>query len=275
VQYTIIASNPYGPTAAISALVTSNFSPNLANINWSCAGSGGASCTGSGAGNINGTVNLPPGASVTYWVNAQVISSPNGNLESSVTVNPPVGITDPNTYNNQANDIDQLVIANTLPYGNIDPVKNDTIEYVPTNTTLTLELATPLTVGSHSGYDLVYYELPQGDNPGIWMDSVILQLGDGRNWYTILNWGDNIVDWDASMNMQTVQASDEVDNLVVPAPFMYDGTGVALDLDILDPSLLPRTSYKYIRIISPAAPQDGPAPIAPDGVEIDAFYIVP
>ena len=272
VQYTIIVSNPIGPAAAIGAAVTTNFSANLANITWSCAQSGGASCTANGTGNITDTVNLPSGTSVTYWVNAQVISSPSGDLVSTVAVNPPVGITDTNPANNQATDIDQLVVSSTLPYGNIDPVKNGSIEYIPTNTTLTLQFNSPLSVGSHPGYDLVYYEWPQGTNPGIWMDCVILQLGDGSNWYTILNWGDNVVDTNASMNLSTIGASAETDNLMVDAPFMDDLTGIALELD----GVVPNGSYKYIRIISPAAPQDGPGPtFPPDGVEVDAISILP
>jgi hypothetical protein len=226
---------------------------------------------GSGAGNINDAVNLPPGTSVTYSVLAQVISSPSASLESTVTVNAPAGITDPNPANNQATDINQLVVSIPLPYGNIDPVKNGSIEFVPTNTILTLQFQSPLNVGSHPGYDLVYYEWPQGDNPGIWMDAVILQLGDGRNWYTIFNWGNDAVDTNASVNMSTLGVGSEVDNLVVDASFMYDLTGVELELD----GVVPDGSYKFIRIFSPAAPQDGPAPNPPDGVEIDAFYIVP
>ena len=270
VQYTIVASNPGGPSAVIGAVVASSFSANLTNISWSCAGAGGTSCTGSGTGNIADAVNLPPGTSITYRVNAQVIGSPNGNLVSSVTITAPVGITDINPANNQATDMDQLVIASSLPYGNIDTVKDGSIEFVPTNTIITLQLASPLTVGTHPGYDLVYYEWPQGANPGIWMDAVILQLGDGRNWFTILNWGDNMVDTNASMNMSTIGASAETDNLVVDATYMYDLTGVELELD----GVVPNGSYKYIRVISPAAPQDGPAPNGPDGVEIDAFYII-
>ncbi len=271
IQYTVVVSNPAGPATASGAAVNSNFSPNLVNVVWSCSPWGGASCTGSGTGNISDAVNLPPGSSVTYSVNAQVIGSPSASLESTVAVSAPVGITDTNPSNNQATDIDQLVVSNPLPYGNIDPVKNGSIEYVPTNTILTLQLQSPLNVGSHPGYDLIYYELPQGDNPGIWMDAVILQLGNGQNWYTILNWGNNVVDGNASMNMSTIGVSAEVDNQVVDASFMYEQTGVELELD----GVVPDGSYKYIRIISPAAPQDGPAPNPPDGVEIDAFYIVP
>jgi hypothetical protein len=269
-QYTVVVSNAAGPAAAAGAVVNSNFSTNLVNLAWNCAGWGGASCTGSGTGNINDVVNLPAGTSVTYSVNAQVIGSPSATLESTVAVNAPAGITDTNPTNNQATDVDQLVVSIPLPYGNIDPVKNGSIEYVPTNTILTLQFQSPLNVGSHPGYDLVYYEWPQGVNPGIWMDAVILQLGDGQNWYTILNWGNNVADANASMNMATIGASAEVDNLVVDASFMYDLTGVALELD----GVVPSGSYKYIRIISPPAPQDGPAPNAPDGVEVDAIQVV-
>lgn len=248
--------------------MNSNFSANLANITWSCSAWGGASCSASGAGNIVDSINLPPGTSVTYTVNAQIIGSPSSSLDSTVTVGVPSGITDTNPANNLATDIDSLVVSSTLPYGNIDPVKNGSIEYVPTNTTITLQFSSPLNV---PGNYLVYYEWPQGANPGIWMDCVTLQLGDGKNWYTILNWGDNVPDLNASMNMRSVGASAETDNLVVDASLMYDATGIEIQLN----GVVPNGTYKYIRIISPAAPQDGPAPTAPDGVEIDAIQIMP
>ncbi len=82
IQYSVVVSNPTGPAAALGAAVNSNFSANLENITWSCAAVGGASCTGGGSGNIADTVNLPPGTSVSYWVNAQVIASPIGNLKA-------------------------------------------------------------------------------------------------------------------------------------------------------------------------------------------------
>jgi hypothetical protein len=127
-------------------------------------------------------------------------------------------------------------------------------------------------VGSHNDWDLVYYELPQGANPGIWMDCVVLQVGDGRNWYTILDWGDDNIDPNASMNISTIGVSAETDNLVIDAPFMYNLTGIGLDLDGTEGSsaVVPAGTYKYLRIISPAIPLDDG-----DGVEVDAIHIVP
>jgi hypothetical protein len=186
-----------------------------------------------------------------------------------VGINPPAGITDSNPGNNTDSDTDQLVIAYPFPYGNIDPDKNGTIEYVPTNTIITLQFDTPLVVGSHAGYDLIYYELTQGSPttaPGVLMDCVVLQVGDGVNWYTIFNWGDNNVDTNASMNMNTIGAAAETDNFAIDASALYNLTGIEIDVD----SVVPGGTYKYMRIISPATPTD-----SGDGVEIDAIHVIP
>ena len=266
IQYTIVVSNsPSSPSGATGASLTSSFSANLdpASITWTCTSGT------SGNGNINTTVNLAVGSSITCTVNATAISSPSGNLVSSTTINPPAGITDSNPGNNTAADTDQLVVAYPFPYGNIDPDKNGTIEYIPTNTTVTLQFSTPLVVGNHAGYDLIYYELPQGSAttaPGVLMDCVVLQVGDGVNWYTIFNWGDNNIDTNASMNMSTIGAAAETDNLAVDASAMYDLTGIEIELD----GVVPNGTYKYIRIISPAGPPD-----SGDGVEVDALHVIP
>ena len=62
VTYTIVASNA-GPSAAVGATVADTFPASLTGT-WTCVGAGGGSCTASGSGNINDTVNLPAGASV-------------------------------------------------------------------------------------------------------------------------------------------------------------------------------------------------------------------
>ena len=59
--YTITASNA-GPSAATVA----DTLPASLTCAWACVGAGGGTCTASGSGNINDTVNLPPGASTTY-----------------------------------------------------------------------------------------------------------------------------------------------------------------------------------------------------------------
>ncbi len=53
-------------------------------------------CTASGFGNINDTVNLPVGASVTYTASAAISAAATGSLSSTATVTPPGGVTDPN-----------------------------------------------------------------------------------------------------------------------------------------------------------------------------------
>src|SRR4051812_26890743 len=66
--YTIVATNN-GPAPVTGATVSDNVPGVLTGVTWSCAGTGGGSCAGLGAGNINdSTVNLPAGASVTYTV---------------------------------------------------------------------------------------------------------------------------------------------------------------------------------------------------------------
>jgi len=64
VTYTITASNA-GPNNDTGATVADTFPASL-TCTWTCVGAGGGTCTASGSGNINDTVNLPAGGSVTY-----------------------------------------------------------------------------------------------------------------------------------------------------------------------------------------------------------------
>src|SRR5258706_9043114 len=108
VQYTIVVSNA-GPNSVTGATVSDTFSANLTSVKWTCSGSG--SCTASGAGDINDTVNLPVGTFVTYTVNATVITTPTSSLVNTSTVS--AGITDPIPGNNSATDNDLL--ASSFP----------------------------------------------------------------------------------------------------------------------------------------------------------------
>ena len=60
VTYTITASNA-GPDPATGGTVADTF-PAVLTCTWTCVGAGGGTCTASGSGNINDTVNLPVGA---------------------------------------------------------------------------------------------------------------------------------------------------------------------------------------------------------------------
>jgi len=268
VQYIIAASNPVGPSGVTGATVTDTFSTNLTNITWTCTISGGASCAAAGSGNISDTVNLPVGGSVTYTVNATVIASPTtGPLINMATINS--SVTDPNPGNNSATDTDQLVVTN--PSGNIGAVPDGSSENILAGSYLTLQFGAPLVVGS--GSYLVYY--PDYPNPPaastLEMDLVILQIGDGSNWYTILDWGDTfIIGPDTNTDIPVPLASPpnptdctgEPDNCLIDLSLLTNSPGVTINVNAIPPG-----TYPYIRIISP--PDSG------DGVDVDAITIVP
>ena len=71
--YTIVASNA-GPSSAPAAAVVDNFPEACTTANWTCVGSGGGTCAAAGSGNINQSVNLPAGASVTFTKDGSPLS---------------------------------------------------------------------------------------------------------------------------------------------------------------------------------------------------------
>lgn len=107
INHTITIANA-GPDSAPSVVVVDTFPGAYTGVTWSCAASGGATCTSGGSGNISQVVNLPAAAQVVYTVHAMVAPGTTGTLSNSVTsvVNAPV--TDPNSANNSAT-------ANTPP----------------------------------------------------------------------------------------------------------------------------------------------------------------
>ena len=104
----VITIGNAGPSNAPSVIVVDAFPAAYTGTTWSCAASGGATCTSGGSGTISQAINLPSGSHVTYTVNAIVAASTTGVLSNSVTavVNSPT--IDPNTENNMA-------AANTAP----------------------------------------------------------------------------------------------------------------------------------------------------------------
>jgi hypothetical protein len=128
-----------------------------------------------------------------------------------------------------------------------------------------LTFGTPVVVGGHAGYDLVFYELPSG--AGIMMDYVILQVSDGYNWYTIFNWGDNNADTNSNLNINAIggSESDNRDFSTSPASdVLHNASGVLIDLD----GVVPNGTYLYIRIMSPSGDTG-------DGTDVDAIEVLP
>ncbi|MFY9823217.1 MAG: hypothetical protein WAM82_17675 [Thermoanaerobaculia bacterium] len=103
--YEIAISNDQGLGPVIGATVIDDFPPSsqLQVMHWTCAASGGASCTpSSGSQVLQGVVDLPPGGEVQYHVEATVQAS--GTITNHFHVIPPPGVVDP-TCNNDAMDI--------------------------------------------------------------------------------------------------------------------------------------------------------------------------
>ena len=101
--YTITIDNV--GNAIGSGIVTDNFSASLTNISWTCSGTGGATCSASGNGNINDSVSIPAGQSVIYTINATALSSATGNLINSAAATLSAG-TDPTPATNSSTDTD-------------------------------------------------------------------------------------------------------------------------------------------------------------------------
>jgi uncharacterized repeat protein (TIGR01451 family) len=107
ITYTIVVSNA-GPAAVVGATVSDTVPASLLTPTWTCIGANGGTCTaGPVAGNINDTVNLPVGATVTYTLTGMVSPNPT-TLSNTATITPPPTVNDPNLADNSATDTDTL-----------------------------------------------------------------------------------------------------------------------------------------------------------------------
>jgi uncharacterized repeat protein (TIGR01451 family) len=113
VTYTISATNSSGPSAAPGSNVADTFPASLA-CTWTCVGANGGTCTASGSGNINDTVNLPKTGSVTYTASCNISAAATGSLVNTSTVSTSATVTDPTPANNTATDTDTLNVQADL-----------------------------------------------------------------------------------------------------------------------------------------------------------------
>src|SRR3954468_14247004 len=123
VTYTITASNA-GPDPATGATVADTF-PAVLTCTWTCVGAGGGTCTASGTGNLNDSVNLPAGGSVTYTATCAISASASGTLSNTATVSGG-GASDSNAANNSATDTDTLTPQADLAVTKTDGVTTAT-----------------------------------------------------------------------------------------------------------------------------------------------------
>ena len=114
VTYTIVVSNA-GPSPVVGAHVTDTFPPELATITWTCTNDTLSTCSvPGGTGPIDTTVSLPAGRSVTFTVNATVLSTATGILTNTAMVMPPAGTTNPDPSNNTSTDMTTIAASADL-----------------------------------------------------------------------------------------------------------------------------------------------------------------
>jgi uncharacterized repeat protein (TIGR01451 family) len=105
--YIITVSNA-GPSTATDATVSDVFGPNLTNVSYTATGTTGTSGFSNSTGNINQTVTIPSGGSITYTVTATVAPTATGAVANTATVTASANNNETNPANNIATDIDQL-----------------------------------------------------------------------------------------------------------------------------------------------------------------------
>ncbi len=151
--YTITASNA-GPQGVTGATVADTF-PAVLTCNWTCVGAGGGTCTAAGAGNINDSVNLPNGGSVTYTATCNIAASAFGTLSNTATVSS--ATSDPNPGNNSATDTDTLT-----PSADLSITKADDVDPIGVHRDLTWSITVTNNGPSDSGSSTVTDVLPAG-----------------------------------------------------------------------------------------------------------------
>jgi uncharacterized repeat protein (TIGR01451 family) len=118
--YSIVVTNA-GTVTATGALVRDLFPPTFTNVTFTATATGGATgFTASGSGNINDTVTMPMGSTITYLATGTILASATGSLTNTATVTPPANLNDPDPTNNTATDTDTLT-----PQADLSILKTD------------------------------------------------------------------------------------------------------------------------------------------------------
>ncbi len=229
ITYTIVASNA-GPSASPVNTVTDTFPAALTGVTWTCAGTGGGTCTAAGSGNISDGVNLPNGAAVTYTVNATISNAFTGTLANTATVAigaPPAPnglptVTDPNLANNTATDT-----TNVASPATVQGTKEVTGDFQPGGAiTYTITLTN---VGTGT----------QLDNPGDELVDVLppqltLVSASATSGTALANLGTNTVTWNGSLPPggsvtitidATIGSGVASGDIINQATINYDGDG--------------------------------------------------
>ncbi|RPI88874.1 MAG: hypothetical protein EHM40_21915 [Chloroflexi bacterium] len=242
-SYTIVVSNPLGPSNVTGATVTNILSGPVFSTSWSCLAAG-TTCGAGGPGNISDVVDLPVGSSITYTVNVTADNPAAGDLVNTASVSLPAGYVGPSPVT--LIDTDAVINAGGPPAGmeTYDSINCALLNAGDPPITFSVSAA----IDDDAGPDLIYYEEPQA--PGILMDKIVIEISDGLNWYTLLNWGDDAQNSNTTNLLLPILGPpgacgwSEIDNCEVDAGALWNNTGILLNI----PASLQDGLTSYIRI---------------------------
>jgi uncharacterized repeat protein (TIGR01451 family) len=120
VTYRITVTNQ-AATAVPDVTLTDAFPAALGTVDWTCTGAGGASCTGSGSGDIHEMFTLPAGSLVTFLATGTLSAGASGTLSNTAAVSFPSDDDDPDLTNNVSTDVD--VVGGALAYFTLPPCR--------------------------------------------------------------------------------------------------------------------------------------------------------
>lgn len=107
VTWTIEVRNPDQQDVE-GAVVQDVFPDTVSGVSWTCTPVNGATCTASGSGDINDTIDLPFGGRATYTVTATVTGTNGEVVTNTATITPPESPVDLDLSNNTATDSDPI-----------------------------------------------------------------------------------------------------------------------------------------------------------------------
>jgi hypothetical protein len=108
-DYVIVVQNQ-GAADAHAAKVSYMLPSNFVGAAWTCEPAGAATCTATGTGDIDDTVDIPANGSVLYHLSGTVLPLPEFPLVQTVNVSAAASQTDSDTNNNSATDTDTVGI---------------------------------------------------------------------------------------------------------------------------------------------------------------------
>jgi hypothetical protein len=260
-SYTIVVSNPLGPSNVTGATVENTLTGPVFSASWSCLAAG-TTCGAGGPGNISDVVDLPVGSSITYTVNVTADNPAAGDLVNTASVSLPAGYLGPSPVT--LIDTDAVINAGGPPAGM--GTYDSGCDLLSAGDPPIL-FSVPAPIDDDADPDLIYYEEPQV--PGILMDEIIIEISDGLNWYPLFNWGDEAPN-NNSTNLVSPPpgCAGEIDNCPIPGGTLHNNTGILINI----PASLQDGLNSYIRI---TVPPPGGGPDDDDNVCVDALVPYP